>query len=271
MKSGDIESNSRREAQLDITVAISCYNEENFIADTIDHVIRALKATGRSHEVIVVDDASHDRSVRSILEYIRSHPEDAVRLVQNPVNRGRVRIYFETATVAKGKYYRLCCGDDSEPLEALVNIFRCTGLADVVVPYQENHEIAGKSRGRTRISKAFTFLVNQLSGYQLKYYNGMAIHLRANVTRWTPSSYGFGYEADLLVRVLDEGASFVQVRRFSTDRKGGDSSPVNFKNTLSVGYTLLTMAGRRVRRILAGRRPKPVEVLLETSKGGSDR
>ena len=44
--------------------------------------------------------------------------------------------------------------------------------------------------------KTFTFLVNLISGYHLKYYNGMAIHLRYNVMRWHPSSYGFGFQAD---------------------------------------------------------------------------
>ena len=238
---------------LDITVAISCYNEEAFIADTIDHAVAALNATGHSYEIIVVDDVSRDNSVAKIQAHLKAHPEYPARLVQNKVNRGRANNYIETAFLGRGKYYRMCCGDDSEAPEALLAIFRHIGVADVVIPVQDQNTILGKSPARRRISKTFTFLVNSISGYHIKYYNGMAIHLRSNVMRWPPSSYGFGFEADILTRVLDEGATFVQVPSFGTDRKGPGSSPVNLRNVLSVGHTLLEIAIRRVRRLLYGR------------------
>jgi hypothetical protein len=160
-----------------------------------------------------------------------------------------------------GKYYRLCCGDDSEAPEALVNIFKHIGVADMVVPFQNQDSVAGKTPMRKRLSKTFTFLVNLISGYRLKYYNGMAIHLRYNVMRWHPSSYGFGFQADIITRLLDEGASYVQVPAFGTDRKGSASTALTVRNVLSVGHTLLELAIRRVRRWLYGRTmPKPVEV-----------
>ena len=247
-------------AEVDITIVVSCYNEEAFITDTIENVINALMATGHSYEIIVVDDASRDNSVQKIQEYIKSHSEHPIRLVQNKLNRGLANNYVEAAFLGRGKYYRLCCGDDSEAPEALANLFKYLGVADIIVPYQNDNGMTGRSLSRRWLSKTFTGLVNLISGYNLRYYNGLAVHLRYNVMRWHPSSYGFGFQADILTRLLDEGASFVQVPRFGTERKGGASTALSMRNILSVGHTLLELAIRRVRRLLYGRTmPKPVE------------
>ena len=247
---------------IDITIVITCYNEEAFITDTIEHVIQALQTTGHTYEIIVVDDVSCDNSVQKIQQYIKSHPNYSIRLVQNKVNRGLANNYVEAAFLGRGKYYRLCCGDDSEDPEALVNIFRHIGMADMVIPVQNQDDVIGKPWLRKQLSKIFTFLVNVISGYNLKYYNGMAVHLRYNVMRWHPSSYGFGFQADIITRLLDEGASYVQVPAFGTDRKGRASTALTVRNILSVCHTLLELAIRRVRRCLYGRTmPKPVEII----------
>lgn len=131
----------------------------------------------------------------------------------------------------------------------------------MVISYQNQDEVTGKTMSRKLISKTFTRLVNFISGYNLKYYNGLAVHLRYNVLRWHPSSYGFGFQADIITRLLDEGASYVQIASSSIDRKGSASSALTMRNFLSVGHTLLELAIRRVRRLLYGRTmPKPVEI-----------
>jgi glycosyltransferase involved in cell wall biosynthesis len=248
------------DAEVEITIVVSCYNEEQFITDTIEHAIHALKATGHSFEIIVVDDVSRDNSVQKVQDYMKAHPEHPIRLVQNKVNRGLANNYVEAAFLGRGKYYRLCCGDDSEAPEALVNIFKHIGVADIVIPCQNQAEVVGKTLGRRFLSRTFTFLVNLISGYHIQYYNGMAVHLRYNVLRWHPSSYGFGFQADILTRLLDEGASYTQVQSFGADRKGGDSTALTIRNILSVGHTLLEFAARRLRRRLYGRSmPRPVE------------
>ena len=255
------------DAEVEITIVISCFNEEAFITNTIQNVTQALQTTGHTYEIIVMDDVSRDNSVQKVQAYIESHPEQRIRLVQNKLNRGLANNYVEAAFLGRGKYYRLCCGDDSEAPEALLNIFEQIGGADIVVPFQNQDGVMGKTPMRKRLSKTFTFLVNLISGYRLKYYNGMAIHLRYNVMRWHPSSYGFGFQADIITRLLDEGASYVQVPAFGTDRKGSASTALTVRNILSVGHTLLELAIRRFRRWLYGRTmPKPVEVFAVPSE-----
>lgn len=245
----------------DITIVVTCYNEEAFIVDSLETVISALEEVGCSYEVIVVDDVSKDASVQKIRDFIEAHPHSPVRLQANSVNRGLANNYVEAAFLGRGKYYRLCCGDNPEPKEVLVNAFRQIGVADIIIPYQEQKAVLGKQPSRRMLSNVFTALVNMISGYELKYYNGLAIHLRYNVMRWHPSSYGFGFQADILTRLLDEGASYLQIPSAGVDRKGSASTALTMRNFLSVAHTLLELVIRRIRRALYGRTmPKPKEL-----------
>ena len=63
--------------------------------------------------------------------------------------------------------------------------------------------------------------------------------------------YGFGFQADLITRLLDEGATYVEVAVTGfhlTKERGG--SAVNLRNFLSTGHTLLEILIRRIRRVV---------------------
>src|SRR5262245_36928994 len=97
---------------IDITVAVTCFNEASYITDTIENIVGALAVTGHSYEIIVVDDASQDDSVRMIEDYIKARPDHPVRLIKNELNRGRAWNFVKIASLGKGRYYRQCCGDN---------------------------------------------------------------------------------------------------------------------------------------------------------------
>ena len=43
---------------LDITLFVSCYNEANFIAETLVEAVRAMEVIGKTYEIIIIDDYS---------------------------------------------------------------------------------------------------------------------------------------------------------------------------------------------------------------------
>ena len=208
-----------RQSPIDLTVLVTCYNEEKYIVGSLEAVVSAAKEVGISYEIIVIDDCSKDGSVARVQEYLRQHPEYPIALHRNEVNRGFANNYVDGAFLGRGKYYHLACGDDSMPKEHLVAAYRLVGKADMIVPYQIQREVAGKSPSRKIISRVFTRLVNLLSGYHLKYYNGLPIQVRYNVMRWHPVSYGFGFQADIITMLLDQGVSYTQVYSQSIDRE----------------------------------------------------
>jgi glycosyltransferase involved in cell wall biosynthesis len=244
-----------RSAPLDLTVMVSCYNERDYIISTLDSLISALAEAGVSkYEIIVVDDTSKDGSPELVRDYILAHPEQRILLRQNKVNRGLAQNYFDAAFLGKGKYYRLLCGDDAEPRDTMVAVFREMGKADILIPYYVTSE--GKSLYRRMLSNAFSELVNLISGHRLHYYNGLAVHLRYNIMRWHPNTRGFGFQADIMCMLLDQGFSYKEIPVRTVERKGAaNSRALTFKNQLSVAHTLIDLLFRRVSHWIYKRPP----------------
>jgi glycosyltransferase involved in cell wall biosynthesis len=234
-----------REAPLDLTVFISSYNEEGYIIDTLDSVRAALKEVGGvSYEIIVIDDCSTDRSADLVQDYINTHPDECLLLRRNKINRGLAQNYFDAAFIGKGKYCRLVCGDDAEPKDTMVAVFREIGQADMIIPYYVFSE--GRSLYRRVLSRTYTWLVNTISGFHLHYYNGLTVHLRYNVMRWHPNTRGFGFQADIICMLLDQGFTYREVPVKTVERKGTESRALTFKNMLSVTHTLVDIIVRRI-------------------------
>lgn len=234
--------------ELELTIVVPCYNEEQNVAATLDTVFAAVRELPPfTYEVLVIDDGSRDKTVAVVKEYQCNHGDLPIILKINKGNRGLTRTYVDGAFLGRGKYYRLVCGDNVEPKETLVKVFGKMGQADMVIPYHES--VPGKSPLRRAVSKLYTSLVNSLSGYRIRYYNGLALHLRYNVMRWGPYSFGFGFQAELITRLLDEGATFIEVPvTASHHEKSGGQSALNWKNFLSVTHTLVDVLIRRVRK-----------------------
>ena len=216
----------------------------------------ATTEVGISYDIVIMDDCSTDRSVELIVDYLRRHPDLPITLYVNEVNQGVGANYAEAAFRCRGKYYRMICGDNVESKEALVTIFRRVGEADMIIPYPADTTFRGPFR--RGVSRTFTVIVNLLSGYRIRYYNGLAVHFRYNVMRWHSNSHGFGFQADLITRLLDLKATYVEVPVYPNERAGGETKAFKFRNLCSVGHTLLEIWVRRLGKLVypeATRRP----------------
>jgi len=232
-------------APLDLTVFISCYNEEEYIAATIEAVRDALNEVGRlSYEIIVVDDRSCDESSEIVKAYIAERPDEHIILRTNKINRGLAQNYLDVAFIGCGKYYRLVCGDNAEPKDTMTAVFDAIGQADIIIPYYVTSE--GKGTYRRSLSRTYTGLVNLISGLHLHYYNRLAVHLRYNVMRWHPNTRGFGFQADIICMLLDQGFSYKEVPVKTVERRTSSSNALTPRNMLSVAHTLVDLIFRRI-------------------------
>ena len=240
----------------DLSLFVACYNEEEGIIPTLETVVAAASEVGISYDVVIIDDCSTDRSVEVIIDYFRKHPDLPIALFVNEVNQGVGSNYAEGAFRCRGKYYRMICGDNVESKDTLVSIFKRIGEADMIIPYPADTTFRGQFR--RAVSRAFTLLINLLSGYSVRYYNGLAVHFRYNVMRWHSNSHGFGFQADLITRLLDLNATYIEIPVYPNERAAGATKAFKFRNICSVGHTLLEIWLRRLGKLVypaATRRP----------------
>jgi glycosyltransferase involved in cell wall biosynthesis len=234
---------------IEVTLFVPCFNEEERIMGTLETIRSALSEIGCSYEVLVVDDGCTDGTIGVVEAFAREHPDMDIRIHRNPCNFGLARSFVDAAFLGRGRYYRLVCGDNVEPGETMRKIVREMGNADMILPYYPT--LPGKSHFRRSVSKLWTLLVDTIGGYKIRYYNGCGLYLRYHVMRWAPYNYGFGFQADLITTLLEEGASVkeIPVQGLHFDRPGR-KSPLHLRNFLSTGHTLVQIGTKRLRRIL---------------------
>src|SRR5215217_2393273 len=102
-----------------ISVVITVYNLENFVAKSIETV---LNQTLKADEIIVVDDGSKDRSVEIIEKYA-----DKVKLVKMEKNSGVLPAFIEGLKHCSGDILGFLDGDDlwmQDKLEKVAGVFK---------------------------------------------------------------------------------------------------------------------------------------------------
>ncbi len=229
---------------LDLTIFVSCFNEQEYVIDTLEVVISAMKEINKHYEIIVIDDNSKDNSVQLIKNFIDQHPNINIVLRANKHNKGLAQNYIDGAFIGRGKYYRLICGDNAEPFDTIVNVLKMMGKADIIIPYYTSSK--GKSLYRRTVSRTYTWIINQASGYKINYYNGLQINLRYNVMRWPPNTRGFGFQASQLCLLLSLGFSYMQVPCITIERRTDGGTAITWRNIRSVIHTISTIFLRRL-------------------------
>ena len=238
----------------DLTICVTCYNEEQSIVETLGGLMEALSGLDLSVEIIVVDDVSSDGSAGAVEQFAHDHGKGIVTLHRNAENQGLVLNVLETARRGQGRYYWAVGGDNPLTLEATTALISEVGRADIVIPNVLAY--SGRKWHRRVISNTYVRLVNMLSGYPIRYYNGSSIYQRADVVRFADTIKGFSYSAELIISLLDEGKSYVEVPVRYMERTHGKSSALRFKHFVAVGAFYKRLLFRRLAMMVGRHRPE---------------
>ena len=76
------------ERQYALTVLLPAYNEENAIEGVLEEIVDVLSATDTSYEIVVVDDASTDRTAERAQAFAEACWQCPVRVIHMTANRG---------------------------------------------------------------------------------------------------------------------------------------------------------------------------------------
>jgi glycosyltransferase involved in cell wall biosynthesis len=232
-----------------VSFIIPALNEEANIADAAREAVAAMGGRFADYELLLFDDGSTDRTGRIMDELAAADPRH-VRVTHNPTPRNLGGVYKQGIALARMDYVLMVPGDNENPGHALQAPFDAIGRAEIVLPYPVNSSVRGPARHL--VSRVYVGLLNRLFGLRVRYYNGTVIHRTANLKGLSIETSSFAYQAEILIKLLCAGKSFVEVPiRIDPPKEGRRSRAFRWKNMVQVGRTLAGLfVALRVRRVL---------------------
>ena len=224
---------------MNLSVIIPAYNEEKNIRPTVEGLVSFFKnKIFNDYEILIFNDKSTDRTEEIADKLAREHKE--VRVIHNPVNKGFGYNYKKGVELAQGKYVLMIPGDDETDLGSIDSLLNSIGKADLILSYTVNMEV--RKLFRRIVSNIFVKFLNAMFGLRLKYYNGICIHRTDLARKSVPTTFGFAFAAEMTIKLLKSGFSFVEVpiRIKPTDK----SSAFKVKNIISVIKTIISLFWR---------------------------
>jgi len=191
--------------KITLSIYVPCFNEENNIVNTLNKIKEAIQNI--SYEVLVVDDASKDKTIDMVEKFKKDNPDINIKIFHNKNNQGIGFNHRVTAYKAIGKYYMMIAGDAPEPSAEIKKVVNNIGKADMVLPYI----IDKRGVFRRILSRVFVFIINLITMNNIKYYNGPNIHLLKNVKLYSGRRSGYGYSAELITAQLKERKTYIEV------------------------------------------------------------
>lgn len=238
-----------------ISLIVPALNEEVVIAGVLEDICKEADKYFRDYELIAVNDGSSDATGAIMEQCAARNPR--VRVLHNQPNIGLGASFQKGLKQARHQYVMLLCGDGGLPARSLPAIFSLIGSADLIIPHMTNLRQI-KSRTRYLISRTYSNLLNLLFGFNLRYYNGLPVYRRSLLDAIRITSSGFGFQAEIVVKLLKSGCTYVEVGVEGAEVKGR-SIALRPGNILSVARTLLHLLFEIVRF-----RPVPPDVIARS-------
>lgn len=190
-----------------VSFSIPCYNHEQFIAETIES---CLNQTYDNIELILVDDASSDRTAEIIKKYANKHP-NKIRFECNQKNQGQSITARRAVSLCRGKYIAGIGSDDvSLPhrIEESLALLRQNPRLAAVFSKMDFIDANSNPLKIPQLEECFNKPIDNLR-WQLLHGNflaGPSFFGTAEIVRNTPPNVALRYvdDFDLWLRMLDQ-------------------------------------------------------------------
>ena len=219
-----------------ISVVVTAMNEEGNLRSAIESIVRAAAPRFPAYEVIVVDDGSRDRTAEIALAMAAANPR--IRLHRNPRNLGLGSSYRIGIELARHDHTSWVAGNNMIPQEALERIYDRVGERDMVISYIL-HDV--REWKRRAISRLFTQGMNVLFSVDMRYYTGPCVFKSAVAKGLPARANGSLFVAELLVRLLRSGQSYVEVALQPLPRSSGATKTFRFRNIVDVFASVMRL------------------------------
>jgi glycosyltransferase involved in cell wall biosynthesis len=205
-----------------VSVVIPAYNEEEYVERTLTAVTAALERAGIEHEIVLVNDASTDRTAALAAAAAAADPR--VRVIHNPQNLtlgGSLRAGFAAAGKELVLYTDADLPFDLEEVPRAVRLLQVQE-ADMLVAYRFDRTAEGTRRAL--YTWGYSVIIRALFGLKIRDVNfAFKLFRRSLLDRFVLKSGGSFIDAELVVRTLKAGGQIIQIGVDYFPRTRGES------------------------------------------------
>jgi len=211
-------------ASVELSVVVPCFNEEANVPETTERVLRVLELAGITSEIVLVDDASRDRT-REVIEEQKVLYGERVIGCFHEQNRGLAAGWQTGVTAAHGAYVAVIDADLQYQPEDIVRLYTAL-LESSVDIVQGFRSTVGRARGtRYVLSRGLNTILNQTFGMQLRdNKSGFLCCAREVMLDILVHRGRYAYwQSFIMVAAHARGYSYREIETLFLDRKQGKS------------------------------------------------
>jgi glycosyltransferase involved in cell wall biosynthesis len=139
-----------RESVVDISVVVPCFNEEDNIELLLNELEQALRPTGKSFEIIYVDDCSTDSSLARLQDAAKSRPY--LRVLAHKQNLGESAAILSGYEAARGQIVFSMDADLQNDPADIPRFLKALEQADAVCGVRRKRQDSWSKRISSRIA-----------------------------------------------------------------------------------------------------------------------
>ncbi|MGA8980686.1 MAG: glycosyltransferase, partial [Pedococcus sp.] len=205
-----------------VLVLIVAYNAESTLSGVLERIPESVIAE-HDCEVLVIDDASSDRTFAVGLEYRQSRPDLPLTVLRNPVNQGyggNQKLGYSYAIANGFDVVALVHGDGQYAPEELPGLLRpiADGTADAVFGSRMMRGATALRGGMPLYkfvgNRVLTATQNMLSRSALsEWHSGYRLYSTGLLgrIRFESNSDGFSFDTEIILQVLNAGGRLVEL------------------------------------------------------------
>jgi glycosyltransferase involved in cell wall biosynthesis len=205
------------EERPELSVVMPVFNEQEALPCVLAEALESLSGASFTYEIVLVDDASTDRSLAILEDFQRRHPQVDIRVLRHEHNRGIAAACATLFAAARGRFVFLNGSDGQCPTAECLRLMELRDRFDLVVGRRTNKHYTGR---RALISWAFNLLPRLLFGVRTYDAGGVKL-VRRELLQIPLCSRGPFGEAERIIRARRRGWRVGVLDVENRPRRGG--------------------------------------------------
>ncbi|MDO5308712.1 MAG: glycosyltransferase [Planctomycetia bacterium] len=225
------------------SILIPVYNEQSYLARVVERVLNVELPHGVKREIVLVDDASTDRTPQVIQELVKKYPE-TIRAFRQSVNQGKGAAIRRAIQEMQGDFAIIQDADlEYNPDEySIILAPLLDGRADVVYGSRfATRETRKALQYHHKLGNLFlTHLSNFMTGLDLTDMETCYKAFRADALKSIPlRSNRFGIEPEITAKIAKRGWTVYEVPISYNGRRYSEGKKIGWKDGVSAIYLIL--------------------------------